>query len=108
MAVNTKTFQGLIQTLEQFWASQGCVIMQPFDLEVGAGTFHPETFLKAIGPEPWNCAHVQASRRPSDGRYGLHPNRGQHFFQFQVVLKPSPLNIVDLYFESLIDRKSVV
>jgi len=101
MIVNPKTFQGLILALEQFWAAQGCVIMQPFDLEVGAGTFHPETFLKAIGPEPWSCAHVQASRRPSDGRYGEHPNRGQHFFQFQVVLKPSPPNIVDLYFKSL-------
>jgi glycyl-tRNA synthetase alpha chain len=102
MTINTKTFQGLIQALEQFWAQQGCVIMQPFDLEVGAGTFHPETFLKAIGPEPWSCAHVQASRRPSDGRYGEHPNRGQHFFQFQVALKPSPLNIVELYFKSLV------
>lgn len=97
------TFQELITKLSKFWASQGCVILQPIDLEVGAGTFHPHTFLRAIGPEPWNGAHVQASRRPTDGRYGEHPNRGQHFYQYQVVLKPSPPNIQELYLESLKD-----
>lgn len=95
------TFQGLISALEAFWQKQGCVILQPYDMEVGAGTFHPETFLRAIGPEPWSAAHVQASRRPTDGRYGEHPNRGQHFYQYQVVLKPSPNNIQELYLESL-------
>lgn len=98
---NLKTFQGLIAALQAFWDKQGCVILQPHDMEVGAGTFHPETFLRAIGPEPWNAAHVQSSRRPSDGRYGTHPNRGQHFFQYQVVLKPSPLNIQEIYLDSL-------
>jgi glycyl-tRNA synthetase alpha chain len=101
MSYNLNTFQGLIAALQDFWDKQGCVILQPHDMEVGAGTFHPETFLRAIGPEPWNAAHVQSSRRPSDGRYGGHPNRGQHFFQYQVVLKPSPINIQDLYLESL-------
>jgi len=101
MSYNLDTFQGLIAALQDFWDKQGCVILQPYDMEVGAGTFHPETFLRAIGPEPWNAAHVQSSRRPSDGRYGEHPNRGQHFFQYQVVLKPSPTNIQDLYLESL-------
>jgi glycyl-tRNA synthetase alpha chain len=95
------TFQGLIQTLQQYWAEHGCVIMQPLDMEVGAGTFHPATFLRAIGPEPWRAAFVQPSRRPTDGRYGENPNRGQHYFQFQVVLKPSPDNIIDLYLDSL-------
>ncbi len=101
MSYNLMTFQGLIATLQDFWDQKGCVILQPYDLEVGAGTFHPETFLKAVGPEPWNAAHVQSSRRPADGRYGEHPNRGQHFFQYQVVLKPSPLNIQELYLDSL-------
>ncbi len=101
MSYNLKTFQGLIQALQAFWEQQGCVILQPYDMEVGAGTFHPDTFLRAIGPEPWHAAHVQSSRRPTDGRYGEHPNRGQHFFQYQVVLKPAPLNIQDLYLESL-------
>ncbi len=101
MPYNLKTFQGLIKTLEDFWDKEGCVILQPYDMEVGAGTFHPETFLRAIGPEPWNAAHVQSSRRPGDGRYGEHPNRGQHFFQYQVVLKPSPLNFQELYLKSL-------
>ncbi len=96
-----KTFQAVLRTLEDFWAQQGCVILQPYDMEVGAGTFHPETFLRAIGPEPWHAAHVQASRRPTDGRYGEHPNRGQHFFQYQVVLKPAPYNMQELYLESL-------
>ena len=95
------TFQGLILALQHYWASQGCAILQPLDMEVGAGTFHPATFLRAIGPEPWNAAFVQPSRRPTDGRYGNNPNRGQHFYQFQVVLKPSPDNIQDLYLDSL-------
>jgi glycyl-tRNA synthetase alpha chain len=95
------TFQGLIFTLQRYWAEQGCVIMQPLDLEVGAGTFHPATFLRAIGPEPWSAAYVQPCRRPTDGRYGENPNRTQHFYQFQVVLKPSPENIQELYLNSL-------
>ena len=101
MSYSFQTFQGLIATLNDFWDKQGCAILQPYDMEVGAGTFHPETFLRAIGPEPWNAAHVQSSRRPTDGRYGEHPNRGQHFFQYQVVLKPSPLNIQDIFLDSL-------
>lgn len=96
-----KTFQDLILSLQRYWAELGCVIMQPFDMEVGAGTFHPATFLRAIGPEPWNAAYVQPSRRPKDGRYGENPNRVQHYYQFQVFLKPSPENIQDLYLESL-------
>lgn len=96
------TFQQLINKLEQYWQHQGCIIVQPMDLEVGAGTFHPTTFLRSIGPEPWSCAHVQASRRPADGRYGENPNRNQQFFQYQVIIKPSPLNIQSLYLESLI------
>ena len=95
------TFQQIIGILQQFWEEQGCVILQPMDLEVGAGTFHPATFLRAIGPEPWSCAHVQASRRPADGRYGEHPNRNQHFFQYQVIIKPSVHNIQELYLDSL-------
>lgn len=95
------TFQQLILTLQQFWADQGCTILQPYDMEVGAGTFHPATFLGAIGPEPTRAAYVQPSRRPTDGRYGNNPNRLQHYYQFQVILKPSPLNIQDLYLESL-------
>ncbi len=95
------TFQGLILALQNYWAAQGCVILQPYDMEVGAGTFHPATFLRAIGPEPWNTAYVQPSRRPADGRYGDNPNRLQHYYQFQVVLKPAPLNIQDLYLDSL-------
>ena len=98
---NNITFQQIIGTLQQFWEEQGCVILQPMDLEVGAGTFHPATFLRAIGPEPWSCAHVQASRRPADGRYGEHPNRNQHFFQYQVIIKPSVHNIQELYLDSL-------
>lgn len=96
-----KTFQDIIFTLSQFWAKQGCVILQPLDMEVGAGTFHPATFIRAIGPEPWYAAYVQPSRRPTDGRYGDNPNRVQHYYQFQVVLKPSPLNIQELYLDSL-------
>ena len=95
------TFQNMILTLQQFWADNGCIILQPLDLEVGAGTFHPATFLKAIGPEPWHCAYVQPSRRPTDGRYGENPNRLQHYYQFQVALKPSPDNIQTLYLNSL-------
>jgi glycyl-tRNA synthetase alpha chain len=95
------TFQGLILALQQYWAEQGCVVVQPLDMEVGAGTFHPATFLRAIGPENWNSAYVQPSRRPTDGRYGENPNRLQHYYQFQVVLKPSPDNIQELYLGSL-------
>jgi glycyl-tRNA synthetase alpha chain len=95
------TFQDLILTLQNFWAQQGCVIVQPLDMEVGAGTFHPATFLRAIGPEPWNAAYVQPSRRPTDGRYGENPNRLQHYYQFQVLMKPSPPDIQNLYLESL-------
>lgn len=95
------TFQKIIFTLQQFWSDAGCAILQPLDLEVGAGTFHPGTFLRAIGPEPWYAAFVQPSRRPTDGRYGENPNRTQHYYQFQVVLKPSPDNIQDLYLDSL-------
>lgn len=95
------TFEELIFNLQTYWAKQGCVIVQPLDLQVGAGTFHPATFLRAIGPEPWKSAYVQASRRPTDGRYGENPNRVQHYYQFQVALKPAPLNIQDLYLNSL-------
>ncbi|MFT7300018.1 MAG: glycyl-tRNA synthetase alpha chain [Porticoccus sp.] len=98
---DVSTFQELILALQQFWSRQGCVILQPLDMEVGAGTFHPATFLRAIGPETWNSAYVQPCRRPTDGRYGENPNRLQHYYQFQVVLKPSPNNIQDLYLESL-------
>lgn len=98
---DVSTFQGLIFALERFWAEQGCVVVQPLDMEVGAGTFHPATFLRSIGPEPWRSAYVQPSRRPTDGRYGDNPNRLQHYYQYQVVLKPSPLEIQDLYLESL-------
>ncbi len=95
------TFQDLILRLQNYWGSHGCVILQPLDLEVGAGTFHPATFLRALGPENWNAAYVQPSRRPADGRYGENPNRLQHYYQFQVVMKPSPANIQELYLGSL-------
>jgi glycyl-tRNA synthetase alpha chain len=95
------SFQQLIHRLNQFWDLQGCALLQPYDMEVGAGTFHTATFLRAIGPEPWKAAYVQPSRRPKDGRYGENPNRLQHYYQYQVVLKPSPANIQDLYLESL-------
>ena len=95
------TFQQLILKLNQFWDRQGCALLQPYDMEVGAGTFHTATFLRAIGPEPWKAAYVQPSRRPKDGRYGENPNRLQHYYQYQVVLKPSPADIQDLYLESL-------
>ncbi|HEY9134599.1 MAG TPA: glycine--tRNA ligase subunit alpha [Pseudomonadales bacterium] len=98
---SASTFQGLILSLQQFWAEQGCVITQPLDMEVGAGTFHPATFLRAIGPEKWASAYVQPCRRPTDGRYGENPNRLQHYYQFQVVIKPSPDDIQALYLESL-------
>ena len=101
-ASDLSSFQGLIQTLQNYWSEQGCVIMQPLDMEVGAGTFHPATFLRAIGPEPWRAAYVQPSRRPTDGRYGENPNRLQHYFQFQVLLKPSPDNFQELYLDSLV------
>ena len=96
-----ESFQDLILTLQRFWGAQGCVILQPYDMEVGAGTFHPATTLRALGPKPWNAAYVQPSRRPKDGRYGENPNRMQHYYQFQVIMKPSPPNILDLYLASL-------
>jgi len=97
----TASFQNLILKLQSFWASKGCTLLQPLDMEMGAGTFHPATFLRAIGPEPWKAAYVQPSRRPTDGRYGENPNRLGHYYQFQVLLKPSPKDIQDLYLESL-------
>jgi glycyl-tRNA synthetase alpha chain len=96
-----ESFQDLILTLQQFWGQQGCVVLQPYDMEVGAGTFHPATTLRALGPKPWNAAYVQPSRRPKDGRYGENPNRMQHYYQFQVIMKPSPPDILDLYLQSL-------
>ncbi|BAN68005.1 glycine--tRNA ligase subunit alpha [endosymbiont of unidentified scaly snail isolate Monju] len=98
---DVSTFQGLIFALQRYWADQGCVILQPYDMEMGAGTFHTATFLRSIGPEPWNAAYVQPSRRPTDGRYGENPNRLQHYYQFQVVMKPSPKDIQELYLGSL-------
>jgi glycyl-tRNA synthetase alpha chain len=95
------SFQDLIFRLQRFWGEQGCVVLQPLDMEVGAGTFHPATFLRALGPERWNAAYVQPSRRPTDGRYGENPNRLQHYYQFQVVMKPSPADFQDLYLRSL-------
>ena len=104
------SFQDLILNLQRYWADQGCVILQPYDMEMGAGTFHPATVLRALGPEPWNVAYVQPSRRPTDGRYGENPNRLQHYYQFQVIIKPSPSNIKKLYLNSLsvigIDHKN--
>jgi glycyl-tRNA synthetase alpha chain len=100
--VNAPSFQDLILRLERFWADQGCVILQPYDIEMGAGTFHPATALRSLGPKPWRAAYVQPCRRPSDGRYGENPNRLQHYYQFQVILKPSPPDIQDLYLESLV------
>jgi glycyl-tRNA synthetase alpha chain len=95
------TFQDLILALQKFWAERGCILQQPYDTEVGAGTFNPATFLRVLGPEPWKAAYVEPSRRPTDGRYGENPNRLQHYYQFQVILKPSPLEIQDIYLESL-------
>jgi len=94
-------FQDLILSLQRFWADKGCIILQPYDTEVGAGTFHPATFLRSLGPEPWNAAYVEPSRRPTDGRYGENPNRLQHYYQFQVIMKPCPVNYVELYLDSL-------
>ena len=99
--IRPPSFQDLILTLQRYWADQGCVILQPYDMEVGAGTFHPATTLRALGPEPWKAAYVQPSRRPTDGRYGENPNRLQHYYQFQVILKPSPPDLQDLYLKSL-------
>ena len=102
MAQRQKNFQSLILTLQNYWAEKGCVILQPYDMEVGAGTFHPATTLRSLGPDNvWNTAYVQPSRRPTDGRYGENPNRLQHYYQFQVLLKPSPTNSQDLYLGSL-------
>ena len=98
---DVQTFQGLILALQSYWADKGCAVLQPLDMEVGAGTFHPATFLRAVGPEPWNAAYVQPCRRPTDGRYGENPNRLQHYYQFQVILKPSPDDIQQLYLNSL-------
>jgi len=97
----TESFQDMILTLQQFWAAQGCVVLQPYDMEVGAGTFHPATTLRSLGPKGWNAAYVQPSRRPKDGRYGENPNRLQHYYQFQVIMKPSPADILELYLASL-------
>jgi len=99
---NVTTFQGLLVALDDFWGGQGCVLLEPYDMEVGAGTFHPDSFLRAIGPEPWSAAHAQPSRRPADGRYGENPNRLQHYYQYQVVIKPSPLDIQEMYLDSLV------
>ncbi|MCB2052612.1 MAG: glycine--tRNA ligase subunit alpha, partial [Geminicoccaceae bacterium] len=99
--VASPSFQELILRLQTYWAGQGCVLLQPYDMRVGAGTFHPATTLRALGPEPWNAAYVQPSRRPTDGRYGLNPNRLQHYYQFQVIMKPSPPDFQDVYLESL-------
>ena len=99
--INKITFQDLIMKLQKFWSEQGCVILQPYDIEVGAGTFHPATTLRSLGPEPWKAAYVQPSRRPTDGRYGENPNRLQHYYQFQVIIKPSPEDIQKLYLKSL-------
>ena len=96
-----RSFQGLILTLQRYWADHGCLVLQPYDMEMGAGTFHPATTLLALGPKPWNAAYVQPSRRPKDGRYGENPNRLQHYYQFQVILKPSPPDLQDLYLKSL-------
>src|ERR1019366_4254773 len=96
-----RSFQGLILTLQRYWADYGCVILQPYDMEVGAGTFHPATTLRALGPKRWNAAYVQPSRRPKDGRYGENPNRLQHYYQYQVILKPAPENVQEMYLESL-------
>jgi len=96
-----RSFQGLILTLQTYWAGEGCVILQPYDMEVGAGTFHPATTLRSLGPEPWRAAYVQPSRRPGDGRYGENPNRLQHYYQFQVIMKPSPDDLQELYLKSL-------
>ncbi len=99
--IKSQTFQDTIINLQKFWSKNGCIILQPYDMEVGAGTFHPATTLRSLGPKPWKAAYVQPSRRPTDGRYGDNPNRLQHYYQFQVIIKPSPLNIKKLYLNSL-------
>ena len=99
--IKFQTFQDTIINLQKFWSKNGCIILQPYDMEVGAGTFHPATTLRSLGPKPWKAAYVQPSRRPTDGRYGDNPNRLQHYYQFQVIIKPSPLNIKKLYLNSL-------
>ena len=108
--VKFKSFQDIIFNLQKFWSKNGCIILQPYDMEVGAGTFHPATTLRSLGPKPWKAAYVQPSRRPTDGRYGNNPNRLQHYYQFQVIIKPSPINIKKLYLKSLstigIDHKN--
>lgn len=101
MSATPASFQQMILNLQQFWANWGCAILQPYDMQVGAGTFHPATILRALGPQTWNAAYVQPSRRPGDGRYGENPNRVQHYYQFQVILKPAPENVQELYLESL-------
>ena len=101
LATPSRSFQDLILTLQRYWGDRGCVVLQPYDVEVGAGTFHPATVLRALGPEPWRATYVQPSRRPSDGRYGANPNRLQHYYQLQVILKPSPPDIIALYLGSL-------
>ena len=101
-ASSTPSFQDLILRLQSYWAERGCVVLQPYDMEMGAGTFHPATTLRSLGPKPWKAAYVQPSRRPTDGRYGENPNRLQHYYQFQVILKPAPENILDLYIQSLV------
>lgn len=98
---DVNTFQGMVALLQQYWTEQGCIVQQPYDMEVGAGTFHSSTFLRAIGPEPWHACHTQSSRRPTDGRYGENPNRLQHYYQFQVAMKPSPPDMQNLYLGSL-------
>ncbi|HOB22637.1 MAG TPA: glycine--tRNA ligase subunit alpha, partial [Bacillota bacterium] len=95
------TFQDLVMKLQEYWSRQGCILAQPYDLEVGAGTMHPATFLRVLGPEPWQVAYVEPSRRPTDGRYGENPNRLQHYYQFQVIIKPSPADVQEMYLESL-------
>ena len=100
-ASRPRDFQSLIMTLQRYWAEQGCVMLQPYDVAMGAGTFHPATTLRSLGPDPWRAAYVQPCRRPTDGRYGENPNRLQHYYQFQVILKPSPETLQELYIESL-------
>ena len=101
-ALAGSSFQALILRLQRYWAEEGCVILQPYDLEIGAGTFHPATALRALGPQPWRAAYVQPSRRPTDGRYGENPNRLQHYYQLQVILKPAPADSQELYLKSLL------
>ncbi|MCB1480193.1 MAG: glycine--tRNA ligase subunit alpha, partial [Rhodobiaceae bacterium] len=98
----SRSFQGLMLTLSRYWADKGCVVLQPYDMEVGAGTFHPATTLRSLGPKAWKAAYVQPSRRPKDGRYGENPNRLQHYYQYQVILKPSPPDLQQLYLNSLL------